>query len=344
MVTYVAKNRRIAEQLGERIRTGELLPGTKFDSIRHLARNFNVSQKVIMDAMDILNQQGLINRRPRSGILVKDTSPRKKTEVVILIPDTPSAYISRMLEIMTPEQRESGIEFTCRTLDYQKNTGENFFRQISIAVKELHPDCILLNAPKFREVEIHYCEQLKIPVIFIGDFAKPELIHSRVFQVTSDNYTVGANAVEGLNQMNCSKAVYLYGENDFYFYREALRGFRETAEARKLQCFAYKIPHGFSDKYLPEIKSVIDDFLQESSKAGFDSVPVVDLGYYADLFYHYGRGLQNRIYVPHETEKSKQAFFRQIYHMIRYAVSNPQSQKSVVNIPEFELQQYGKGI
>jgi GntR family transcriptional regulator len=61
---------RIAEALRERIRDGELPPGTRLDSQRRLAREFGVTLMTLRQALDVLERESLITRRHGLGTFV----------------------------------------------------------------------------------------------------------------------------------------------------------------------------------------------------------------------------------------------------------------------------------
>ncbi|OQA87297.1 MAG: Mannosyl-D-glycerate transport/metabolism system repressor MngR [Lentisphaerae bacterium ADurb.Bin242] len=337
MKSYIAKSRSVADKLAEEISSGILSPGTKFSSIRTLATRFDVSQKVIMDAMDILESEKMVERYPRSGIFVKEKRQRTNILALILIPEKTNAYISSLLQILLPENRSPDIEFCCYTIDYYKR-----FAELDGIINKFKPDCILVCAPLYTERDLEFYKKLPFPVVFIGDFAKPERIHTSLFQVTGDNYSVGAAAAKQLIEETASrKAVYLCGENDYFFYRETMRGFCETATRLGIEYFACELPHGFRSAFPSEIKRRIDDMIRKSTFAGFGDCPIIDIGSsYAELFYRFGHGIQKRLYVMRQTHESETIFFRQIYCIIRHATANPLSPRTVVSISEYKLKSY----
>jgi GntR family transcriptional regulator of abcA and norABC len=69
MIYYV----RIADKLRERIRAGELHIGAKL-SQRAVATEYHVSKKTVSDAFEILESEGLILSKPRSGTIVSNNA------------------------------------------------------------------------------------------------------------------------------------------------------------------------------------------------------------------------------------------------------------------------------
>ncbi|MDO3651175.1 GntR family transcriptional regulator [Nocardia mangyaensis] len=77
-----ARHRQIARELRNEIEAGRLRPGQKLPSTRALAEQFGVSVAPINDAMAVLESEGLVVSKPRSGRAVSDTAtpgaPRRR--------------------------------------------------------------------------------------------------------------------------------------------------------------------------------------------------------------------------------------------------------------------------
>lgn len=80
--TGEARHRQIARELRNEIEAGRLRPGQKLPSTRALASQFGVSVAPINDAMALLEKDGLVISRPRSGRIVAETAtpgtPRRR--------------------------------------------------------------------------------------------------------------------------------------------------------------------------------------------------------------------------------------------------------------------------
>ena len=66
----VSRYHQIAQSLRERIRTGELSPGTRLTNQRALAREFGVTLMTLRQALDLLEREGLIACRHGLGTFV----------------------------------------------------------------------------------------------------------------------------------------------------------------------------------------------------------------------------------------------------------------------------------
>ncbi|WP_227984548.1 GntR family transcriptional regulator [Nocardia spumae] len=86
-----ARHRQIAREIRNEIESGKLRPGQKLPSTRALAEQFGVSVAPVNDAMAILEEEGLVVSRPRSGRIVSETAtpgaprPRRGRPQVIFV-------------------------------------------------------------------------------------------------------------------------------------------------------------------------------------------------------------------------------------------------------------------
>ncbi len=70
MNVRVPRYHRIAESLRERIRAGRLVPGTRLDNQRALAKSFGVTLMTLRQALEVLERENLIARRHGLGTFV----------------------------------------------------------------------------------------------------------------------------------------------------------------------------------------------------------------------------------------------------------------------------------
>src|SRR5207253_1358406 len=66
----VPRDHRIAEPLGDRIHGGRLMPGTRLDNQRALAKSFGVTLMTLRQALELLERENLIARRHGLGTFV----------------------------------------------------------------------------------------------------------------------------------------------------------------------------------------------------------------------------------------------------------------------------------
>ncbi|MEM7623493.1 MAG: winged helix-turn-helix domain-containing protein, partial [Planctomycetota bacterium] len=77
--------RRIQASFRDRIRSGELPPGTKLPSMRNLSTEFGCSLGIVKQAVTTLAAQGFLRSSPRRGVFVADGPPAGR-EVAIVLP------------------------------------------------------------------------------------------------------------------------------------------------------------------------------------------------------------------------------------------------------------------
>ena len=71
---------RLREAIEEQIATGKLLPGSRLDEAE-LAKRYNVSRTPIREAINLLLGEGLIETRPRRGVVVSRVTPQRLIEM-----------------------------------------------------------------------------------------------------------------------------------------------------------------------------------------------------------------------------------------------------------------------
>ncbi len=65
------KSQQIIETFLDAMNAGVLVPGSRIESVREIGARFDASLSVVNNALNYLEQQGRIIRRPRSGVFVK---------------------------------------------------------------------------------------------------------------------------------------------------------------------------------------------------------------------------------------------------------------------------------
>lgn len=71
---------RVREAIEEQIATGQLLPGSRLDEAE-LAKLYHVSRTPIREALNLLLGEGLIEMRPRRGVVVSRVTPQRLIEM-----------------------------------------------------------------------------------------------------------------------------------------------------------------------------------------------------------------------------------------------------------------------
>jgi DNA-binding LacI/PurR family transcriptional regulator len=106
--------RRVAQSIGQTIRTGKLKPGGRLPSMDDLAEMYGVTKITVRRALLELKSEGLLYTRPAQGTYVADAPPadkrRLKGKVLtvgvlsrILLPENPGPYHSEILASLRVE-------------------------------------------------------------------------------------------------------------------------------------------------------------------------------------------------------------------------------------------------
>jgi GntR family transcriptional regulator, transcriptional repressor for pyruvate dehydrogenase complex len=104
---------QVADSLIELIRTGELKPGDKLDSVEKLAKSFEVGSSTIREALSGLRTMGLVEMRHGEGTYVNSFDPTKfqlpvTSAFLMKLEDVKELYeVRKILEIGTAAQAAS---------------------------------------------------------------------------------------------------------------------------------------------------------------------------------------------------------------------------------------------
>ncbi len=96
----VHKYERIASDVAHLIEAGTFRPGERIPSVRQMSRQRNVSISTVLQAYYLLEAQGLIEARPRSGFYVRTDLPTTLAEPDISSPEPDPTEVS-MHELVT---------------------------------------------------------------------------------------------------------------------------------------------------------------------------------------------------------------------------------------------------
>jgi DNA-binding transcriptional MocR family regulator len=85
---------RLASQIGDLIRRGDLLPGTRIPAVRAACDAYGVSPSTVFRAYYLLESQGLIVARPRSGYFVSAAAPGAPLHGAASTPNEPPKSVN----------------------------------------------------------------------------------------------------------------------------------------------------------------------------------------------------------------------------------------------------------
>lgn len=126
----------VADSLIEMIKTGQLNPGDKLDSVEQLAKNFNVGRSAIREALSGLRTMGLVEMRQGEGTYVREFHPSKftlpvTTAFLMKLEDVKELYeVRQIMEVGTVgmaaiNHQEEDLLLIEAALEKMKNTRGN---------------------------------------------------------------------------------------------------------------------------------------------------------------------------------------------------------------------------
>jgi GntR family transcriptional repressor for pyruvate dehydrogenase complex len=106
----------VAEAIFEMIKTGQLKPGDKLDSVQQLAENFQVGRAAIREALSALRAMGLIEIKQGEGTYVREFDPAMLSfpiSIAILMKKEDVAHLLEVRKLL--EVGASGVAARKRT-------------------------------------------------------------------------------------------------------------------------------------------------------------------------------------------------------------------------------------
>ncbi len=164
---------QIAESLLERIRVGELIPDQRLPSERELSKSLNVSRMTLRAALRVLDNKGLLIRRPGDGTYV--ARPKIERQAAKLSPFTES-------------MRSRGYQAKARLIIFERRLAE-----VSVASKLKVP----VSAP------VYYFQRLRLinkepvlletctmPVYRFPNLETHDLEDRSVYEIVETEYSI----------------------------------------------------------------------------------------------------------------------------------------------------------
>jgi len=174
---------QVVARLEQEIRSGALAPLSRLKSTREMAAAFGVSQKVILFALDRLEEKKLLLRKEREGVFVSETAvdPGVREALIFVFGDTPdrSNFVRFVCDVVSSEAARGQFDFFSRfiNLTYEQLSNRDYMRlrlkaELARISKQFHPSAGLIIGPRFDRQDVEMCLKLPFPLLFIGDFAE----------------------------------------------------------------------------------------------------------------------------------------------------------------------------
>lgn len=342
-----SKKEQLAEAIKDRIASGKVSAGTKLSSVRDLASNFKVSTKIVIGALDILEDGHLIKREAGRGVFIRHYPTNTNIEVCLLawnVNLTNDPYFDNLARISYPPYLQDGFNFTVRTVPFSyEATTSHFAQELQNFDKMCHADCLLIHAPNLSSAKIKACLKLKTPVLFIGDFSHgldPDISFN---QIRGDNTAYGENFTKQLFKQKKMKEFVLYTPSlEHYFCRKFYEGVLNVTASSNLKVHLIEMPKGFSSLDTQQQNKIFLQKTQESGIAEFRDIPAISGGT-PHIFLKEQIKLDiacRNIYYHENSENYVHKFYNSIFSEIKRIAKNPNETKKIIlkeNLNDFEL-------
>jgi GntR family transcriptional regulator of arabinose operon len=266
------KHRQIYEQLHRSISTGEYGPGERLPSEAELGKDFDTSRITVAKAVNELQKQGLVSRRPGSGTYVLSRATKTGHVFGLLIPDlgrteifepichgmmcSPLASSHSLLwghATGVAGMQEQEAEQLCHHYIAQKVSGVFF------AALEYVPKKDLIN----RRIMLAL-EKAKIPIVLLDRCVVPYPERSAHDLVGTDNRRIGFMITTHLLKLGLKRIAHLAKPFSAPTVEARIAGWREAH-------FRYGVPvlNGMERHGDPEDATFVERFLKEMKPEGF---------------------------------------------------------------------------
>lgn len=311
--------------------------------VRDLAREYNVSPRTVVIALNQLEEERLIRREHGRGTFICPAPISRGRDITMLLTYKPGqplgAYSENFLRIAQTPYRRAGYNFTVRLVELARSRA--FILELKRLLRPLHTDALLICAPSLDLEEIEACLHLELPVIFLGDFAcdVPESLSYN--QITGSNYHIGAESVKRLYQERPVRELILVsGVPDHFYYRDFTRGAVEKAAGLGIALHRIELP----DQPFQDNLSATREILKNELSALGPDTDILTAVVFPDHIIRWVRdcgGPGRRIYSHRTLEQANIPLFKAVYDRLEELAGNRRDCRRIVLDLEFELTRQG---
>lgn len=187
LVTAPSKSSQVAEIIRKNIKSGQLKPGSKLQSVRTLADEFNVGRQVILSAFNLLTREKFIHLKARQGAFVMDDQIRQTGRDIYFFAygvQKSNKYMEKILQISCPPHLRKDYSFFTRIIPYEQMSDDVLELELK-RIDDTHGiDAVIIHSAMFNRKQIKRCLEMRSPVIFIGDFQKGKFSDLPINKVT----------------------------------------------------------------------------------------------------------------------------------------------------------------
>lgn len=209
-----AKYRFLVETIKEKIKSGAYEPGERMESENDLSETFGYSRQTVRQALSVLEQEGLIERRRGSGTYIRTENRRTaKGSNVAIVTTYISDYIFPTI-IRGIEETLTGAGYSL-TLGVTNNRVEDESRILQSLISR-RIDGVIVEGTKTAfpnpNVELYRkLGKMGVPVVFFNGYYRD--LPGAVYVVTDDR-GAGRQAVDLLVERGCRKIGGVFKSDD----------------------------------------------------------------------------------------------------------------------------------
>ena len=337
LFTLQSKKEQLAEAIKSQIVRGKVIAGAKLSSVRDLASSFNVSTKIVVGALDLLEREHLIKREAGRGIFVRSCSVHTNIEVCILswnVNVLADQYFNDLVRILHPPYLHPGFNFTVRTVPFSKEATTNHFaHELQKFDKMYNAKCLLIHAPNLSSDKIKACLKVNTSIIFIGDFSHGFNLDIPYNQITGDNFKQGENSVRELLKKRELKEFILYIPSiEHYFCRRFYEGALGVSKELNVKMHLIATPKGFSSLDNSRKKEIFSAITKQGGIEDVLNIPAINGGLpNAFLKEQITAGTASReIYYHKNSNNYLHRFYDTIFDEIKRTIESPNNIKKII--------------
>lgn len=266
ITTSPPKYVQIADYLRKKIISGELHPGTRLNTFRSLASQFSVSRQIIENSFDCLEKENFIYRNGRKGVYVNDRhSSAGKSLVYFLAYDVApdNRYLKEIMKMTCPPYLKGNCIFNVRIIPGEMASEKMLSEEISRISSTMGISCVLVVSALSDDKVVRKLADLKVPVIFIGDFKKREIRGLKYNQIAYDISKQASDCAKYIIGKNHRHIALFIGSQKHYFNAAFTEGLRTQALLEGAKITLLEIPSKFPPEkydefYRGKIKGLAD--------------------------------------------------------------------------------------
>lgn len=213
------KAEQLHAQLLELMRT--MTPGQRMKSVRQMMQEYSVSQLTVDRVLAWLESAGRIERRPGSGIFVRQQASPAALRIAFVAPDWPSQSMLEMEEFLKREAANVG----CSLHRWTYAIGSPVWNRLPFNDFDA-----LIIMPEIDYIPVEFLVAVKrapIPIVFRGAALKEIPVSS----ISSNPWAIGAKAAHYMVSRGHSRLAVLISEPTVsVVIRERAHGFKVMAE------------------------------------------------------------------------------------------------------------------